>query len=361
MVLDADFLTSTLLDFAKKGVENGLELVRDRAKMHAPVRDIFRHPQGKRLRAQSTGELLHRAVATGSMAAWHQAAQGGPPASLSGRALQRAGVPTTAAHGASTLPTHRGQQIIVSEFSGSRAFTGGPNPVTRSPESARRRAASGVRGRVSASETAEKVGGGTVYGRANSYAPVIKSPTGYIGGEELRHWGGPGVLQIEKIRGAGGKSFKLSDLISARGRYEMQSERALTKTTSKTGESQITIGGRLRESIKIEGPFVSGGETYGFVSASAHDPGSSHNYARDQEFGSRHNRASPFLRPGLRESKARVLDLDRGAIARAFHQGARPSSSGNAKSPIVVEVQVTLRGFRTLDRHLDAMFPEEGG
>ena len=310
MVLDAAYLIDALKQAGHQGVKMSLDIVSDRAKELAPVRDIFRHGRGR-----SKKSSVHTMKASDL---------GGSPNTMSGQQV-----------GTSHLPSHTGRQVIQG-INPDRAFIGGPRAIVRKGSSDNPLTGKPV-------STVEKLGG-TIRGRVNSYGAVVKTPGGYIGGEELRYWGGPGVLEIKQIRGPKG-SFKLEDLLSSRGRWELKSERAVVTTTGKHGTVQ-TVGGRLREGIKVEGPFENGDEVYGFVSASASDPGSTHNYAKDQEFGSRHNRPHSFLRPALRQSHKQIIDLKSGALKRAISGGTRPApGAGQATRPIVIKTKVSITGF----------------
>lgn len=77
--------------------------------------------------------------------------------------------------------------------------------------------------------------------------------------------------------------------LSARGRYEERSGRAAftDKTTGVT-----TLGGRLRKEIEIVRPTLQGNIIRGSVVSPTP-------YARFQEFGTRHNRATPYMRPAI--------------------------------------------------------------
>lgn len=176
-----------------------------------------------------------------------------------------------------------------------------------------------------------KIGHKKIRGRVNSYAPVISTPKGFIGGVTLRAWNSDAKqLEISKIRHPGGGSFNLSSALTTRGRYEVASGR---------GAHMGNIGGRLHDSITAEPPVRNGMQVSVFVSASAHDPDSSHNYARDQEFGSRHNVKHPFLRPALRESS----DFLRASVAREIKSGQLPKRSDSSNvQPVVLDVQIDV-------------------
>lgn len=98
-------------------------------------------------------------------------------------------------------------------------------------------------------------------------------------------------MEIEpEVRGgrevtSGGRlrSRKAKGALTSRGRYELKSGRSIFKGT---------LGGRLRGEIHMRGPFVTGNH----IKASVVSPTY---YAKFQEFGTRHNRATPYLRPAI--------------------------------------------------------------
>ena len=96
-------------------------------------------------------------------------------------------------------------------------------------------------------------------------------------------------------------------LLTSRGRYEVESGRANFK--SGRGEEE-RVGGRLRGSIVIVKPAPTERGVMGYVQAG----GAEAYYARFQEFGTRHNRAQPFLRPALYESRKVLVQRVSGAL-----------------------------------------------
>jgi hypothetical protein len=194
-----------------------------------------------------------------------------------------------------------------------------------------------------------RIGQQKIRGRVNSYAPVISTPKGFIGGVALRAWNSDThTLDITHIRHPSGGSFKLADALTVRGRYEVASGR---------GAHMGSIGGRLHDSITTEGPRRNGMQVSAFVSASAHDPGRSHNYARDQEFGSRHNVKHPFLRPALRES----TDFLRASVVREIRSGRLPKRSDDSNvRPVVLDVQIDISSIADAASELDDLFASMG-
>jgi len=350
MAIDVNYLLEAIQAATKESVENGLLVIQARAQQLVPVRKLYKSGRGKRTYILS-----------------------GPPTTMSARQLQKAaarhgsglsGVTTGAKNMQSYWKNRAGRQIIPEGRS--RATVGSLKAdVLRTKVTRGGRTNRLERGIAGQSIQKERIGG-TIRGRVNSYAPVINSPIGVIGGEELRHWAGKGVMEIKVIH-AEGKSFELTDLMTSRGRYEMTSGRAVRTVDDKHGEPHQVIGGRLHDSIQPSDVFSDGAETYGFVSASAVDPFSktNHDYAPDQEFGSRHNRAHPFLRPALRESRRTIMSTTRGPIQRAFQSGVRPDHNSASARPIVLEVQFDSSGFRNAYREVATLWtgtapPSEG-
>jgi hypothetical protein len=312
-VIDAGYLKDALLQSVEEGVKLGLDEIQNRARKHAPVRDIFKHPHGKT-------KIPNRVASVEAMVAKYGA--GGPPSTLSARSVNLRNFGMNEGH----WLTRSGSTVV--------SKPGGINVVNR---------------------------GKITRGRYNSDAPVIPSPAGLIGSENFRDWGGNNRMKMGNIFSREG-SFQLADLLSSAGRYEAfgkvgpNGKRAGKGRAVVNVQGQERVGGRLRESIVTEGPFHRGNEVYGFVSAAASDPGSNHNYAKDQEFGTRHHRAQPFLRPGLRESKSRITKLldpgkgikQRGLMERAFQSGGRPSSSLNDGVGVPVKLKIKAVGWENI-------------
>ena len=103
--------------------------------------------------------------------------------------------------------------------------------------------------------------------------------------------------------------------LSRQGRYEVRSKRA---------DFNGMVGGRLRGEITaIRARRMSGHR----IEARVISPTP---YAKYQEFGTRHHPAHPFLRPGLRESRAQVIADLKSSIRGAIRQTGK------------IEVQVEL-------------------
>lgn len=92
----------------------------------------------------------------------------------------------------------------------------------------------------------------------------------------------------ELTRGGRLRSKRAGRALTARGRYELRSGRA-AYTDAK---GVTTLGGRLRKEIRTEGPTRDGT----LITAQVISPTY---YAKYQEFGTRHHRASPYMRPAM--------------------------------------------------------------
>lgn len=346
MVLDVDFLMQSLKEYSKEGVNAGLKVIQADAKDRAPVRKIFKAGRGKsrRVNVMSTRDMVN-AVSRSPSVQMRAATLGAGPKPMSGRQAQNAGYMETGG-----WPAHYGRQVITGTVHSQYAWVNNPggtepfrNTATyRRTQVMRGGGAGGIETGKQRMVTQKEKIGGSIRGRVNSYSPVVQSPIGYIGGPELRHWSrnaeGGGVLALRVIRKPEGGSFNLSELLSGRGRYEVQTGRAVT--TNESG--QQIVGGRLRQGILIESAIVDGDTIYGYVTASAADPGRKHNYARDQEFGSRHSRPQPFLRPALRKQRENILNIERGAFKRGFEGAKRSrSASSTAGRPVRIVARIS--------------------
>lgn len=295
-MIDSGALIDALLDASNEAVRQGLNEIHRRAQEKAPVRDVYRHGRGSNKGVRAAGPGFARAGTFGRSQSFAS-----PQRARAGKVIR----PTTL----SDLVTSRGRPHQ------------GSNVVTNH----------------------------TIRGRTNSFAPVVRSPAGLIGGEALRELQSPGHLKVARIRGKTGGTFTAESLLSGRGRYELASGRA----NHLDEHGNLTLGGTLRDGIKIEGPFESGFEVIGYVSAYAHDKNRTHNYAADQEFGSRHNRPHPFLRPALRESRGKIKSTGFGGIfKRAFQNAKSPSRPSEALNPIVAQTVFEFKGFEDLQRKL---------
>ena len=76
----------------------------------------------------------------------------------------------------------------------------------------------------------------------------------------------------------------------------------------------MTVGGRLRGEIFVQPAKLSGSKAEAWVISPTP-------YAKYMEFGTRHNRAHPYLRPALEESRGDIVAAVRAGIARASRKG----------------------------------------
>jgi len=97
--------------------------------------------------------------------------------------------------------------------------------------------------------------------------------------------------------------------LDARGRYDLRTGRA-NFTDPKTGVT--TLGGRLRKEIKPVMPTLQGNIIRGGVVSPT-------SYAQYQEFGTRHNRATPYMRPAI----LKLTTSYRAEIVKAINQANR--------------------------------------
>jgi hypothetical protein len=290
-VIDESFITQFFLEASERGILRTAEHVQKRAQTLVPVRKIFE------------SEKRGRGTTIETMTIPGKQTRSGQPETVGVRAAIGGGSPWKFRTGRAVGNPYAD---LSSRTLGQGLLNENVSPVTKS----------------------------RIRGRVNSFSPVIQSPAGMIGGSNLRAWSnvGGGSLYAGTIR-TRGVAFKLSDLLTTRGRYEVKKARAI---------SHGHVGGRLHDSIHVEGPQRNGMQVYAFVSASASDPGSDHNYARDQEFGSRHNVKHPFLRPALRESN-RLL---RSNVMAEIRTGKKPkSSSQGSVTPVALSVRIDLSGL----------------
>lgn len=107
--------------------------------------------------------------------------------------------------------------------------------------------------------------------------------------------------------------------LSARGKYEVRSERAAHK-----GE----IGGKLRDEIRVGQVTVEGHTVHVDVESPT-------DYAIQQEMGNRHNPSHPYLRPGMYES----TDEIRQAIGRNVLASARAGFRAGQRTKVTIKLK----------------------
>lgn len=98
--------------------------------------------------------------------------------------------------------------------------------------------------------------------------------------------------------------LKTSVPLTSRGRYELRSGRAVFRSASGS-----TLGGRLRGEIHTV--HAESGGTRWVARVVSPTP-----YAKYVEFGTRHNRAQPYLRPALEQVRESFRARCRAAVAR---------------------------------------------
>jgi HK97 gp10 family phage protein len=110
--------------------------------------------------------------------------------------------------------------------------------------------------------------------------------------------------RVDAVRsGRGGfSSATLNPLLTARGRYEVRSGRAVHREVSPSGSVRVQIGGRLKASIESEGVVSTGQGSTIVVAARAP-------YAKFVEFPTTHNAAQPFLLPALHDNRTRLKQV----------------------------------------------------
>lgn len=113
----------------------------------------------------------------------------------------------------------------------------------------------------------------------------------------------------------------IKTVLSRRGASEVRTKRAAFTTFEHAG-----IGGRLRGEIKSLPPTVTGERAEAWVISPTP-------YAKYQEYGTRHNRAHPYLRPAAEESRSEVIR----AIAEAV-KGASRTGGSSTEIEIVVRL-----------------------
>ena len=324
MVFDPNVFIEAIEQAAENAVKGGLAQVVERARHKAPVRRIFKGDRKIKFRGAVGVQHLQLNETRG-------------PAF---RYAERAAV--------SVGFLHSGRSFASPVFRGIESSGRGPIETRGEFQSRVKVPASD---RVLRLSPEDRI---AARGRPNSSQPVIRvEGLGRITGN-FRELSGPGQLAHGTIYArVNGRTVRgeLSSALTARGAYEVRKGRA---TNAETGE----IGGALRDSIKAEGPFVTRGEVYGFVSAAAFNE-QGFNYAYAQEIGTGHNRPQPFLRPALRELKDQIVNSQRTAFNTALRNahGVRKDFKGFRR---VLKLEVQLVGFDRLDQGLGPVTTGEG-
>ena len=104
-------------------------------------------------------------------------------------------------------------------------------------------------------------------------------------------------------------------VLSARGRYELRGRKGTREGarmnalyTPKARRAGTTLGGRLRGEIHTVGPHLVGSIIKARVVSPTY-------YAKYQEFGTRHNRATPYMRPAI----AKLQSTYRNEVVKALN------------------------------------------
>lgn len=273
--IDFNRLVVEIESRAIKGLNKTLGYTHAQAQKHAPVRAIFKRTR----RGDETARIKTRAVTSrGIMAAY------------------------------------RRQPFGEAEMLNQKAMRG-PNRRISPPKSldlATARKLYKVGKRDALDQAADLINGGQRIGGTNSEDPVFRVGRVTITGSRQVAGGKlvPTTI-LRQVRGGKvevrpapldkrGDPVAVGELrLSSRGRYEVKTGRAMIR---RAGEDQI--GGALKNSIvKVPATLTSreGDIIWGSVRAGNDEV----DYARWQEFGTGHNRAHPFLRPALYESRER--------------------------------------------------------
>lgn len=145
-------------------------------------------------------------------------------------------------------------------------------------------------------------------GRLSKLAPRDITAVTVVGGKAIRQPLSQ-ELSAHQVRVTGGKA------LTGPGRYEVRTGRANFKDPS---SGTTRVGGRLRGELHIEGPFRREGIIWWYIVTRTKERGRL--YGRDQEFGNRHTRPHPFLRPGLHESRGPFRKAVKGSIAEGLRK-----------------------------------------
>lgn len=118
--------------------------------------------------------------------------------------------------------------------------------------------------------------------------------------------------RVDAVRsGTGYTSPSLNPLLTARGRYEVRSGRAIHKEVLASGAVRVQVGGRLKASIESEGVVSTGQGATVKVTAGVR-------YAKFVEFPTTHNAAQPFLLPALHDNRTRLRQVMAREVRRAL-------------------------------------------
>ena len=129
-----------------------------------------------------------------------------------------------------------------------------------------------------------------------------------------RRWQGPGrvsdpISKDEALEYLADYEAGNDSPLTSRGASDVRTGRA-----NFGSGSEATVGGRLRGEIFATPAKMTGDRAEAWVISPTP-------YAKYMEFGTRHNRAHPFLRPALEESRQDIASAVRDSVARASKKG----------------------------------------
>jgi HK97 gp10 family phage protein len=122
----------------------------------------------------------------------------------------------------------------------------------------------------------------------------------------------PGVVRLPGRRTGGFEpGSALSSHLTARGRYEIKSGRAIHREPTASGHTRVRVGGALKASIESEGVTETNSGQKVTVTAAIR-------YAKFVEFPTIHNAAQPFMRPALHAMRDAIPKIAATHINRAL-------------------------------------------
>jgi len=186
---------------------------------------------------------------------------------------------------------------------------------------------------------------GPRYGHNNSFIPVMRymdlHGNTVVSGDMRRYSPSaktlsPHIQAFKKVGREGVRETEVNpnDFLSYRGRQEARSGRAgyrdvtrsrletgpngkITRVPTKTSDF-LRLGGRLRGEIFPTPPQRQGNFYWAFVISPVE-------YSAPQEYGTRHNRPHPFLRPALYEARTKLRD----SVARGVRNTGDKARKGS--------------------------------
>jgi hypothetical protein len=295
ITIDWDAIRERILTGAFDGLLETAEYALDRARHHAPVRSIFkgrrRGPEIPSVHTEAMGQRAWRTMRSQErFAAFARSVQRRrsmdidvPDAPPLGRLMERPGASYVTGNPQTLVPVlRRGNTLITGDL---RVYDPQTRRLAKVTTITQRRGVSGY------AEVGEIERGGRQYGRYEREA----------GGTRARG------IEYERYIPVNRGIFSAQPRLTSRGRFEV-------KNAASRGLFQGRVGGRLRGELRLT-PITQRGTTY-WIHVESPTP-----YAVYQEFGTRHHRAQPFLRPALYEA-GRVLSARVGRGAQGTLHGA---------------------------------------